>query len=91
VVHSALASTFGRAVRQSSCAATSDNCGGAATVVISRTSGKKLDENRPRLGALAVQSGRTVCRMHFDLLVTVPRYDTVLPVKFHFGEVILGK
>jgi formylglycine-generating enzyme required for sulfatase activity/class 3 adenylate cyclase len=29
--------------------------------------------------------------MHFDLLVTVLRYDTVLPVKFHFGEVVFGE
>jgi hypothetical protein len=29
--------------------------------------------------------------MHFELLVSVPRYDTVLAAKFHFGEFILGK
>jgi hypothetical protein len=95
VAQSALASTFGRAVRQSSCAATSDNCGGRPPSVISLTSDKKPDENRTRLEALAAQFGRTASlAAHYvacTSIVAVPRYDTVLSAKFHFGEVILGK
>jgi hypothetical protein len=68
---------------------------GAATVVISRTSDKKPDENRPGLGALAARFGRTASlAAHYvacTSIVTVLRYDTVLSAKFHFGEVILGK
>jgi hypothetical protein len=50
--------------------------------------GKQLRGNQRQLWR---RLGRTVCRMHFQLLVTVPRYDTVLAAKFHFGEFILGK